>query len=75
MWENRCYYNGLPDDSPQEIFDMVPSYHRICLAILRNDYSLKTLGFTPVKSEVYDDLKKIELGISKYPLQLKLQFK
>ena len=51
---------------------MVPSYKRIAIAILKNDYALKSLGFSQPKSEVYNDLKKIELGISIYPLQLKL---
>jgi len=59
---------------PNEISDMVPSYKRIAIAILKNDYPLKSLGLNPPKSEVYNDLKKIELGISIYPLQLKFNF-
>lgn len=61
-WEKRCYVEGIPDESPIEINDMVPSYRRIALAILKNDYPLKTLGFSPPKSEHYNSLKRIELN-------------
>ena len=61
MWEQRCYHDGIPDEAPIEIFDMVPSYKRIAIAILKNDYPLKTLGFTPPKSAVYNELKRIEI--------------
>lgn len=60
-WENRCYPDGIPDEAPNEISDMVPSYKRIAIAILRNDYSLKYLGFTPKKSKFYTILKGIEI--------------
>lgn len=59
-WEYRCYSDGLPDDAPQEIFDRVPSYKRICIAILKNDVSLETLGFTKNKCQAYNELKRIE---------------
>lgn len=62
LWENRCYYSGIPDKVPLDIFDKVPSYNRISLAILRNDRSLKYLGFTPPHSEYYSILKRIELN-------------
>lgn len=61
-WEQRCYIDGLPDSSPDEIRDMVPSYQRIAIAILKNDVALKSLGFAPPKSEVYNLLKKIEIS-------------
>lgn len=60
-WECRCYEDGLPDEIPLEIFDKAPSYKRIALAILKNDHSLQSLGFTPKKSEYYNILKRIEL--------------
>ena len=60
-WESKCYYNGIPDEAPNEIKDMVPSYKRIVFAILKNDYSLKYLGFSPTKSAVYSDFKRIEI--------------
>lgn len=61
MWEQRCYSDGIPDDVPVEIFDRVPSYKRIALAILKNDYPLKTLGFTPKESKYYGMFKRIEI--------------
>lgn len=52
---------GIPDESPQEILEKVPSYKRIAMAILKNDYPLQSLGFTPKKSIFYNALKKIEI--------------
>lgn len=75
LWENRCYKNGIPDkaDERLESFGLVPSYRRICIAILKNDPSLKTLGFTPKHSNYYSDLKHIELKTRKgMVIQLKL---
>jgi len=60
-WKERCYHEGIPDESPNEIVDKVPSYKRIVLAILKNDHPLQSLGFTPKKSEYYNILKRIEL--------------
>jgi predicted phosphoadenosine phosphosulfate sulfurtransferase len=73
-WENRCYSDGIPDEAPHEleIRNKVPSYRRICFAILRNDYPLKSLGFTPTKSKYYDAYKRIELDARNKPKQLKL---
>lgn len=63
MWEDRCYQNGIPDEVPPRLAQLhkAPSYKQICLAILKNDYALKTLGFEPKKSKYYHALKKIEL--------------
>lgn len=61
-WEQRCYPNGLPDEAPIEINDMVPSFKRIAIAILKNDYPLKSLGFTPIVSKFYTELKGIEIA-------------
>jgi hypothetical protein len=58
-WEARCYSDGLPDEAPKEIDDMVPSYRRIAMAILKND--LKYIGIQPVQSDYYGLLKSIEL--------------
>jgi predicted phosphoadenosine phosphosulfate sulfurtransferase len=62
-WEGRCYSEGIPDEAPHEleIRNKVPSYRRICFAILRNDYSLQSLGFSKCKPLVYHELKKVEL--------------
>lgn len=62
-WEARCYSKGVPDEVPTRLqqLNKAPSYKAISLAILNNDYQLKSLGFTPKKSYYYDRLKKIEL--------------
>jgi predicted phosphoadenosine phosphosulfate sulfurtransferase len=76
-WEERCYPNGIPDEAPIELekSNLVPSYRRICFAIMKNDFSLKYLGFSSSKCQVYNELKKIELiqrGVIKQDNQLKL---
>ena len=40
---------------------LAPSYKAICIALLRNDMALTTLGFATTSSEVYSALKRIEL--------------
>jgi predicted phosphoadenosine phosphosulfate sulfurtransferase len=75
LWVNRCYKGGLPDESPSEIYDKVPSYERIAKAILSNDHQLKSLGFTTKQSKYYGMLKRIELkkrGVIKKSNQLNL---
>jgi predicted phosphoadenosine phosphosulfate sulfurtransferase len=55
-YKERGYPNGIPDaaDKDLEARDLVPSWRRIAKALLRNDYWLKTLGFSPTKSNAYD---------------------
>ena len=60
-WEARCYYDGLPDESPIEIKDKVPSYKRIAMAILNNDLHLSSLGYSLPYSQYYGILKKMEI--------------
>lgn len=45
-------YDTLPDEGPASAKG-VPSWTRVCKAILRNDYWCKGLTFTPTKSESY----------------------
>jgi predicted phosphoadenosine phosphosulfate sulfurtransferase len=74
-WEQRCYSDGIPDEAPKRLeqLNKVPSYRMICLAILKNDYSLKTLGYEPKKCDAYHTLKQIELSQRKnYVKQLTL---
>lgn len=70
-WQSRCY-SELPDESPPEIRDMVPSYQRIAVAILKNDIQLKTLGFSPPVCESYVVLKRMELSKRPGWVQLRL---
>ena len=60
-WEDRCYTQGIPDTVPIDVFDKVPSYHRIALCILKNDLHLEGLGYQGFRSVFYDELKRIEL--------------
>ena len=76
-WETKCYHKGIPDEAPirLEQLNKVPSYKQICLTILKNDTSLKTLGFNRPKSKYYNELKRIELierGVIKPDQQLNL---
>lgn len=73
-WEKRCYKNGIPDEAPTELERnlLAPSYRQICIAILKNDYTLKTLGYSGKKSKYYDVYKKIELTNRGKIIQLKL---
>jgi len=63
MWEKRCYFEGIPQEVPSRLSQLkkVPSYKEICSAILKNDISLKTLGFTPKKSKYYSEFKRVEI--------------
>lgn len=69
-WEARCYFDGLPDEAPEEIRHLVPSYKHIAVAILSND--LRKIGVTPKRSIYYDVLKKMELSERGVPIQLSL---
>jgi predicted phosphoadenosine phosphosulfate sulfurtransferase len=60
-WEERGYPNGIPDEADihLEAAKKVPSWKRICKALLRNDYWCKGLSFSMTKSDAYDHYKKI----------------
>lgn len=57
------YFEDIPDSIPERLMQLnkAPSYKSICIAILKNDYCLKSLGYSPKKSEYYSILKKIEI--------------
>lgn len=61
-WERRGYSLGIPDEVPHRIAqqNLAPSYRAICMAILRNDHALQSLGYTPPVSPWYSALKRIE---------------
>lgn len=77
-WKTRGYCEDIPDEVPARLMELnkAPSYKAICLAILKNDSSLKSLGFLPKKSNYYHILKKIEIDArsSNSPKQLKFNF-
>ena len=66
-WERRCYPDGIPDEAPIEIDDMVPSYKKICIAIMKND--LELLGFSRPKSLWYGIIKRHEIEMRNKILQ------
>jgi predicted phosphoadenosine phosphosulfate sulfurtransferase len=63
--EKRGYPEGIPDEAPSELESnqLVPSYRRICRALLKNDLTLQSLGFSKPDCAIYSSLKRIELGI------------
>lgn len=58
-WENRCYSNGIPDEIPVKLANSgrVPSYKMIAISILKNDLTLKGLGFDGKYTNYYKELK------------------
>ncbi len=60
-WEERGYPNGIPDCAPtnQEAAKEVPSWRRVCKALLRNDYWCKGLSFSQTKSEAHEKYLKV----------------
>lgn len=54
-WMERGYPDGIPDEADynMETYREVPSWRRVCKALLRNDYWCKGLGFSQHKSEAY----------------------
>ena len=55
-WHDRGYPNGIPDEAEpkEEQARKVPSWRRICKALLRHDYWCKGLSFSQTKPEAYD---------------------
>ena len=62
-WKRRGYPNDIPDEVPLRLMQLslAPSYKAICIAILKNDHAMKSLGFTPPDSQYYTALKRIEI--------------
>lgn len=63
-WIDRCYKPDIPDEAYWNLENLgkVPSYRRVCRAILRNDFLCKTLGFAQPKSKVYGDYLRLKYG-------------
>lgn len=60
-YQDRGYPNGIPDyaDPKDEASKKVPSWRRICKALLRNDYWCKGLSFSQTKSDAYQKYLKV----------------
>lgn len=54
-YRDRGYPDGIPDEADKDLESKgkVPSWRRLCKALLRNDYWCKTIGFSPTKSAAY----------------------
>ena len=64
-WEGRGYSGGIPDEADLgiELAERAPSYRRICLAIMKNDVQLESLGYTREPCAIYMSIKREELAI------------
>lgn len=62
-WKGRGYKYDIPDEAPDvlEQENKVPSYRRICLAIIKNDCQLQTLGIARAECLLYNEIKRDEL--------------
>lgn len=62
-WNRQGYSDDIPDEVPDVLMNyfLAPSYRAIAIAILKNDNSFQSLGFTPSYSPWYKTLKKMEL--------------
>ena len=62
-WESKGYDSGLPDDAPVqlEVRCLVPSYRKICIALMKNDNNLETLGISREKCQAYSEIKRAEI--------------
>lgn len=74
QWEKNCYSDGIPDVAPLRLeqLNKVPSYKALARAIIKNDTTLKTIGFPQNKCTSYHELKRVELSKRNKPTQLKL---
>ena len=60
--KNKVTFEEYPDDIDVGRFAEVPTYKRMCICILKNDYFCKYMGFGQTKS----DLEKRKKAIEKY---------
>lgn len=62
-WTAKGYKNGIPDEVPSELMrlNLAPSQKAIALAILKNDHSLSSLGYSQPVSPWYSVIKQVEL--------------
>ena len=57
-WKLRAYNSDIPDDIPKLLMktNRAPCYRKIALAILNNDHTLSSLGFSR-SNKFYMELK------------------
>lgn len=63
QWYQKGYHDGIPDEVEPgvEKNNLAPSWKSICVAILSNDHSLYSLGFSEKKSLWYSAIKQNEI--------------
>lgn len=54
-------FDDYPDNLDVTDFREVPTYKRMCVCILKNDYFCKYMGFAPTKQEVEKKRKTLEM--------------
>lgn len=62
-WTSKGYPDGLPDEAPRRLEEAnkVGSYRQICIALMKNDWNLLTLGNSRPPCQIYMSLKRAEL--------------
>lgn len=60
-YRQRGYPHGIPDEGDRKLEEArkVPSWRRVCKALLRNDYWCKGLSFSQHKSAAYEKYLKV----------------
>lgn len=60
-WSQRGYPNGIPDeaDPKLEAKREAPSWRRICKALLKNDWWMKSLSFSQTVSTAYEKYRRV----------------
>ena len=76
-WKRRGYPAGIPDEADRRLedFNKAPSWRLICIAVLKNDVTLKTLGYAMPECHLYNELKREEIkerGGLLHPEQLRM---
>ena len=71
-WRKRCYSNDIPDEVPRKVeaSGRAPSYRAIAIAILRNDLTLKALGFGGGDYERQKELTYLAGGKTEFQTKL-----
>ena len=79
-WEERGYPDGIPDEADYHMEQKrdVPSWRRVCKALLRNDYWCKGLGYSQQKSNAYqrylERVKREREADEKFTNQMRIDF-
>ena len=69
-WMVRGYCDGIPDEVPAALMRgcLAPSFKAICLAILKNEHGMESLGFQPRRASALT--VQVVAASSSEPVQL-----